>query len=559
MTIRIHTRSGRRDQPGTSVTLVTFADRLADELLRGWLAAALSVMFLVQFAGWLPHYLTWPWWPDCDVFASLALGWHRGVLPYRDLTCNNFPGTVYVYWVVGRLFGWGWNPAINTFDAGLLVGLGVVVLAWSHRRLGGFLPGVVGFASFASYYFGLDYSLVAQRDWQGPCIAVAALLILDGWPGHATRWLSAFGLAFAFAIRPQVVLLGPAFLLAIDDGRRRCEEERGETANLLRTLPAMFEWGGAVVVGLVLAFVPLALAGLMGDFLTSLHHLAYGGSYNRNGPVSIAKRLLQEFMPLSSFCIPALVLLLASRGERRTRRIVATVLTAYLFVALYKPLSPIPAPYLDTPLRLIWSLNLALIVAMVMSLEPLVPALRLATVLAILPLGITTQPRFCEASRALQAVRDLRSQGEPEQTPAGYTHSYLRSPYPWSDYRKVLAYLRSHTGQATRVANALKHDPAITGPAGRVPAFSAESLAWLRLVNPADEPRFVESLERATDSVVVWSPREAGNGEKPLVPSLFAAIERLYEPEARFGVIEVWRRKLGPAAAIRPDLTSQVE
>ena len=74
----------------------------------------------LEYALWLPQYLTWPWWADHDVFATMALGWDAGLRPYRDLIGNNFPGTIYMFWIVGKLCGWGNTSAFNAFDALLL-------------------------------------------------------------------------------------------------------------------------------------------------------------------------------------------------------------------------------------------------------------------------------------------------------------------------------------------------------------------------------------------------------------------------------------------------------
>ena len=43
--------------------------------------------------------------------------------------------------------------------------------------------------------------------------------------------------------------------------------------------------------------------------------------------------------------------------------------------------------------------------------------------------------------------------------------------YSWDDYCDVLRYLREKTGPETRVANALKGFPALTGPSARLSAF----------------------------------------------------------------------------------------
>src|SRR5205823_4008880 len=49
--------------------------------LGGPLSAILLIICGVQLATWLPHYLTWPYWADHDVFATIARAWDRGFLP----------------------------------------------------------------------------------------------------------------------------------------------------------------------------------------------------------------------------------------------------------------------------------------------------------------------------------------------------------------------------------------------------------------------------------------------------------------------------------------------
>src|SRR4051794_2690836 len=81
----------------------SFVERAAAWTLRGPLTVALLGLCGFQLATWVPHYLTWPWFADHDVFATLALGWEHGQLPYRDLAGNNFPGTIYLFWILGKL------------------------------------------------------------------------------------------------------------------------------------------------------------------------------------------------------------------------------------------------------------------------------------------------------------------------------------------------------------------------------------------------------------------------------------------------------------------------
>src|SRR4051812_36849671 len=93
------------------------ASRLAERLLGGPLTVVLVLVGTVQVATWLPHYLTWPYWADHDVFATAARAWLDGALPYRDTFLNQFPATLYLFVVLGKTVGWGRPWGLYAFDA----------------------------------------------------------------------------------------------------------------------------------------------------------------------------------------------------------------------------------------------------------------------------------------------------------------------------------------------------------------------------------------------------------------------------------------------------------
>src|SRR5436305_10828258 len=106
------------------------SDRSFEAWFLGWPLSAILVMICgVQLATWLPHYLTWPYWADHDTFAAVARAWDQGLLPYRDTRLNNFPGSVYLFYLLGKAFGWGRPIPFYGFAAGLLLGFGAVLLA----------------------------------------------------------------------------------------------------------------------------------------------------------------------------------------------------------------------------------------------------------------------------------------------------------------------------------------------------------------------------------------------------------------------------------------------
>src|SRR4051812_24987556 len=167
-------------------------DRLSARLLAGPLTAALGASYILMLAAWVPQYLTWPWLNDLDHFDTFAMAWDGGLLlPYRDLPSFQFPGEYYLFWLLGKSFGWGRTAPIYALDAALVAAIGVATAAWSRRVLGGALPGVVGYGLFLGYYLDLGFVVAAQRDWHASFFAVLGLFALEAFPGRVGRVASA--------------------------------------------------------------------------------------------------------------------------------------------------------------------------------------------------------------------------------------------------------------------------------------------------------------------------------------------------------------------------------
>src|SRR5262249_15858980 len=154
--------------------------------------------------------------------------------------------------------------------------------------------------------------------------------------------------------------------------------------------------------------------------------------------------------------------------------------------------------------------------------------LRLAGVLLALGLGpAALRPEFCVAGPTVRALRGYWSGSQPVELPPGYRHGTVPTSayYPWNDYRAMLDYLRRTTSPTTGGAKVLKGDPAVTSMVDRRSAFPAESVAWLRMVKPDDEPRFAAALAGARESVVVWVPGEVGPDPRFTLGRLTAVIQ----------------------------------
>src|SRR5207245_6974668 len=109
--------------------------------------------------------------------------------------------------------------------------------------------------------------------------------------------------------------------------------------------------------------------------------------------------------------------------------------------------------------------------------------------------------------------------------------------------RDLISYLRRRTSPQTRVANVLRvlPYPPLNGPAGRLTSFpAAGGILYLLEIDPTDEARFAQALERADDAVVVWVPGEANVDPRCEFPKLVRAISRNYRFEIQFGKLDVW-------------------
>jgi hypothetical protein len=90
------------------------------------------------------------------------------------------------------------------------------------------------------------------------------------------------------------------------------------------------------------------------------------------------------------------------------------------------------------------------------------------------------------------------------------------------------------------------------------------SLIWIRnlsgkAIPMATEREYIACLERTPNSIVVWEPSKSlkgelfGPGHEPFeYRELAETVRRLYEPDAQFGPIEVWRRRFTAAESGSP-------
>jgi hypothetical protein len=521
-------------RPASAFSDLSPGDRIAERLLAGPVTGLIGLLCLLQLLTWVPHYLTWPLWADHDVFATLARGWEAGLLPYRDLCCNQFPGAIYLFWILGRVAGWGGSAPIYAFDAGAVILLGLVLVLWSKRLFGRALPGIVGYLSFLGYYLELDYTRAAQRDWHSPLLAVLAILTLQGWrEGIVAPAISGAAMSMALSIRPHAALFLPAVAIPL-----LCEIGAGRNARRIAS------WILSFLLTTAAWLLPLVVSRVVPDFLAGVGH--NNAALNGRGlhAAALLVNVLREFDAFG-FVVVAIAVCMLPKPDRTQATAAAAWLGALVLSLLYEPISPRYHAYLRIPLNLMFAVNVAVLTQLLLAARRIPASLKLVSVLLVLGVSGRIRPEFCTVRPSLRLTAAGMRGELTEATPPGYRRGMVSAVgyYNWADYRAMLNYLRNSLPEDTRIANALKGDPAIVGLLGRFSAFPAENISWLHMVNRGDEARFAKALEGEPDSVVVWSPGEPGPDPSFKIDLIESAIRRLYEPDVRFGAIEVWRRK----------------
>ena len=507
------------------------------------MAAALGLLCLGLLIGWMPHYLTWPWSRDPETWAVIAQSWDHGILPYRDIRAFNFPGVIYLAWILGKVFGWGHTVPLYAFDAGCLVLLGVVLAAWSRRRLGGTVPGLIGYLAFLYFYLNLQYDLVAQRDWHTALLLCLGLLLMQAWPGRLTRLASAITAALALVMRPHAVLFLPAYCWEVAQGVDVSAPGRFRG---VRAVAVWCLWFGVFVA---MAFGPLVLAGIVDDFVRGLGVTAYGGAHNKASLADAIRAFADQFKSWR-IDIPLIVTLLLAAGPRTSlSRIARTWSWVWLGVLFYFPIHPAHHLYLRLPILLVSSITWALAVSWLLSSRRIARPLLVFAIMLLIYEIMPSLPWMCNYIESVRALGPLLRNGIPTRRPVGCLRPFQVVSGPsarWTNYRALLMYIRSETSPRTLVANLLYRYPyeTINGPTGHLSPFRAESgICWMTQVDLDLDSEFAQSLIDSPDSVVVWYPRVLLPDPRLELTQVRAVIPRYYEPAAKFGYYEVWRRK----------------
>ncbi len=373
---------------------LAWIDLLLERAWDGGLVLAVSLVCVGFLAAWVPHYLTWPWSRDEDSFSVFALSWDRGILPYRDIAAFNFPGQPFLFWGLGKLFGWGRTIPFYVFDASCVVALGGVMVAWSRRKLQGALPGLVGYFAFLGVYLNLAFENTGERDWQTAFLLCVGLMITQAWPGRWSRIASAAMAAAALSIRPHAVFFLPALAAANMEPR-----PTSELVPFARRRAAL-EWLLWLGVFLAAAFAPLIAAGIIGDWLRGFRIAAYGGPYSTITPASAIKIFLNQFLDWRTDVPLAATLLLAMTSTAGLGRVARIWSLAWIGVLLYMPVHPVHHGYLVLPVVLVRSITWALVISWLVSVRRLARPLRVVAVVLVAYELVPGPPCMCSLQAA---------------------------------------------------------------------------------------------------------------------------------------------------------------
>jgi hypothetical protein len=541
------------EPPETGVARRPFAERLI-----GWRLTLVAALWcLVLLAGWLPNYLNWPWYSDHDHFASTAQLWEAGKLPFRDVFCFQFPGEIYLFWAIGKVFGWGNTIAFYAVDAAMVLGFGAILAAWSRREFGRILPGLIGFLSFLFYYSNQNFRVAGQRDWHATFFSISALLAPMLWRGRGGRLLSAVAFGVALIFRPQSVCFAPAIALSLDCGARQPGERWTVTAL------ALVEYSVAVAATVTLGFLPLIRAGLIGDFLRTLKQMGSNASgYRPSTHSEPADRLIRMAIIAPGLIYVPILLALLWRRDREFKRVCRVVLTAMTLSCFYTLMSPRDHAYFQIPVIAAVSLGMTCLASLILRARGTSQLSLVAMLLCILAAAprlpdhnLLKPPNeifFSFQNPTLYTYPDallhLRFRTLPVRTPTGFLDHY-----PWDDIRAVITYLRRDVPMSTPVANFLLDTySSIPSMSGHLPAIPSDNYGLL--VSPEWIEKDIAAIAAADPCLVIWNPRTMVV-ENPSFSGLEAAIRADFEPSKKFGEIEVWRRKTSPPASPINDAT----
>ncbi len=222
-----------------------------------WMKAVLAVVLAACVVLFAYRSLRWPLVNDVSLMHYISFLMDHGLVPYRDFSDMNLPGSYMVDWLAVHTFG-GTALASRMFDLALMgVGsLAILAIAWPYGRFAGVFA-----ASMLILFHGRDgMGQVGQRDMTlAVLLLLAYAFVFRALRGHALRghalrrdslWaIALFGISASMAtmIKPTAAAYAVVLLaMAAVTLRRRGEAVAGRLiaalAGLALPMAAVCAW-----------------------------------------------------------------------------------------------------------------------------------------------------------------------------------------------------------------------------------------------------------------------------------------------------------------------------
>ncbi len=277
--------------------------------------------------------LNWHYVLDSPIMVYAGYLIDHGYVPYRDFFDMNVPGTYFIMWFMGQVFGWG-DTGFRVFDLLCLAIISVSTFFWM-RRFGHFAA-LTASVAFPLWYLGYGSHFSMQREYLAlvPLALLMVVASLRAGPGPILRFiLSGILTAAAVLIKPQFFLLAlPVVIVLVLESRTSAQRRRLQLG-----------LAGGFILPCLATFIYLAVTGGLSPFLdiaTSYWPL-YTHMTRFHEPIGGWQRvtyiLFSTIYGLTTFYLPAAAagLIVLSRDDDRKRD--AAMITGVLVAAAIYP------------------------------------------------------------------------------------------------------------------------------------------------------------------------------------------------------------------------------
>jgi len=274
------------------------------------------------------------WRYEHDSPLMVYTGWliEQGMVPYRDFFDMNLPGTYFVMWAMGTVFGWN-DLGFRIFDLLCLASIGFSTYLWMRRI--GKLSAFTAAAAFSIWYLSHGPVMSLQREYLALVPFVWMLAIATGGIRfrHILPYLSVgFLTASTILIKPQFLLL--CLPLLVIQGA-----EGGKTMAVRYRVASLT---AGVSIPLVAAFCYLLWTGSLRPFLDfalnywPLYTHMSGSHQPIGGLARLSYVLSSTRVGLDTFLLPMAVTgLCILRGIERQKRLSWLLFSLLAAGALY--------------------------------------------------------------------------------------------------------------------------------------------------------------------------------------------------------------------------------